>query len=122
MGNNTVDCCHHPGSSNQAADGISHQFMDALKQEGDGHDWSVDLSWVVSAGLVHDIWSTALDDLNLALHSQFVDEPIFLGVIDAMHNINHGKHVRDKRCVRHRMLGYQLEDGCLWRIGDGKST
>jgi hypothetical protein len=82
----------------------------------------VDPSWVASAGLVHDIWSTTLDDSNLALRLRFADEPIFLEVIDAMHNIDHGKRVRDKRRACHCMLGYQLEDGRLWRIRDGKST
>jgi RNase H-like domain found in reverse transcriptase len=31
MGSNIVDCRHRPGSSNQAADGISRQFTDAPK-------------------------------------------------------------------------------------------
>ena len=39
-----------------------------------------------------------------------------------MHNVDHGKRVRDKRRARHRMLGYQIENGRLYRIGDGKST
>jgi hypothetical protein len=29
--------------------------------------------------------------------------------------------VWDKRRAHHCMLGYQIEDGCLYRIGDGKS-
>ena len=72
--------------------------------------------------MVHDIWSTTLDDSNVALCLRFADEPIFLEVINAMHNIDHGRRVRDKHRARHHMLGYQLEDGRLWCIGDGKST
>ena len=75
----------------------------------------------MSAGLVHDTWSTALDDSNAAFCLHFVDE-LILEVIDTMHNIDHGRHVCDKHCAHHRMLGYQLEDGHLWHIGDGKST
>src|ERR1700679_243710 len=52
----------------------------------------------------------------------FANEPVFLDVIDAMNNVDHGKRVRDKCRARHRMLGYQIENGRLYRIGDGKST
>jgi hypothetical protein len=39
-----------------------------------------------------------------------------------MYNLDHGKGIRDKRHTRHHMLRYEIADGKLWRIGDGKST
>jgi hypothetical protein len=73
-------------------------------------------------GLAYDIWTIQLDSEQTALQERFANEPIFLDVIDAMHNIDHGKHVWDKQRARHCILGYQIENGHLYRIGDGKST
>ena len=119
MGHHIVDCRHHPGHLNQAADRISRQFTDSPQRKGNGHEWSVDPSWAVNAGLTYNIWSAQLNDTQTRLHTQFANEPVFLEVIDAMHNIDHGKHVQDKCRARHRMLGYQIEDGRLWHIGEG---
>jgi hypothetical protein len=122
MGHHIVDCRHKPGHLNQAADGISHQFTDNPGRKGDGHEWTVNPSWAANTGLTDDIWPAQLDETQTNLRARFVNEPLFLEVIDAMHNIDHGKRVRDKRRARHRMLGYQIDNGRLWQIGDGKST
>ena len=50
MGHNIMDICHHPGHLNQAANGISCQFMDMPMEKGDGHEWSIDPSWMVNTG------------------------------------------------------------------------
>jgi hypothetical protein len=122
MGHHIVDCRHPPGHLNQAADGIGRQFTDSPWHRGDGHEWTVDPSWAANAGLAYNIWSTQLDETQSSLRARFAKEPVFLEVIDAMHNLDHGKRVRDKCHARHRMLGYQVDDGRLWRIGDGKTT
>jgi hypothetical protein len=122
MGHHIIDCRHRSGHLNQAADGISRQFTDIPQIKGDGHDWTVDPSWEANMGLAYDIWTTQLDREQTALRDRFANEPVFLDVIDAMNNVDHGKRVRDKRRARHRMLGYQIENGRLYRIGDGKST
>jgi len=122
MGHHIIDCRHRPGHQNQAADGISRQFTDSPQMQGDGHDWTVDPGWEANMGLSYDIWTTQLDSEQTNLRERFANEPVFLDVIDAMNNVDHGKRVRDKRRARHRMLGYQIEDGRLYRIGDGKST
>jgi len=82
----------------------------------------VDLAWAANTGLVHDIWTTQLDEAQSSLRARFASEPIFLEVIEAMYNVDHGRRIRDKCRARHQMLGYQIDEGCLWRIGDGKST
>lgn len=56
------------------------------------------------------------------LRARFANEPVFLEVIDVMANIDHGHRIHNKWCAHHRMLGYQIVDGQLWHIGDGKST
>ena len=122
MGHHIIDCRHRPGRENQAVDGISRQFTDSPHIQGDGHDWTVDPSWEANMGLTYDIWTTQLDSEQTSLRERFANEPVFLDVIDAMNNVDHGKRVRDKRRARHRMLGYQIEKGRLYRIGDGKST
>ena len=80
MGHN-VDIHHHPGHLNQATDGISHQFMDMPAEKDDGHEWSVDPSWTVNAGLAYNIWSADVDE-PISIHcAQFKDEPIFAEVM-----------------------------------------
>jgi hypothetical protein len=101
MGHHIVDCRHCPGKQNQAADGLSRQFTDNPKRKGDGHEWTVDPAWAADTGLVHDIWTTQLDEAQSSLRTRFANEPIFLEVIDAMYNVNQGQHVRDKCRARH---------------------
>ena len=50
----------------------------------------VDLAWAANTGLVHDIWTTQLDEAQSLLHARFASEPIFLEVIEAMYNVDHG--------------------------------
>ena len=119
---NIVDIHHRLGHLNQATDGISRQFMDMPAERGDGHEWSVDPSWMVNAGLAYNVWSAGVDDSISQLRSCFSKEPIFAEVIDAMYNLDHGRRIRDKKRARHRMLGYQIQDRKLWRVGNGKST
>ena len=96
--------------------------MDMPAEEGDSHEWSVDPSWTANAGLAYDIWSAEVDDSISQLRTRFSKEPIFAEVIDAMYNLDHGRRIHDKRRARHQMLGYQIQDDKLWRIGDGRST
>ena len=90
--------------------------------KGDGHEWIVDPKWTANAGLTYDIWSAEVDEVTSSLWEQFTNEPIFTEAIDAMYNLDHGKSLCAKRWARHQMLGYQIDGGKLWHIGDGKST
>ena len=101
MGHHIVDCRHRPGKQNQAADGLSRQFTDTPRRKGDGHEWTVDPAWAANTGLVHDIWTTQLDEAQSLLHTRFASKPIFLEVIDAMYNVDHGQRVHDKRWACH---------------------
>ena len=107
---------------NQAADGISCQFTDAPVVKRDGHEWIVKPKWTANVGLTYDIWSAEVDEVTSSLWERFTNEPIFAEVIDAMYNLDHGESLRTKRWARHRMLGYQIDGGKLWHIGDRKST
>lgn len=63
-----------------------------------------------------------LDNSMSVLRERFTDEPIFLQVVDAFLDLDYDKPARDKRRARHRAIGYQLDGGRLWRIGDGRTT
>ena len=127
MGHHIVDCCHRLGHENQAADGISHQFTDTPQVQGDGHDWSVDPSWEANMGLAYNIWTIQLDSEQTALWERFTNEPIFLDVIDAMHNVDHGRtsigcaivcwDIRLKMgvCIELAM-GSPLAQGHVWNV------
>lgn len=102
------------------------QYTDAERVPGDGHEWSVSpdapdrSGWATAAAQVFTV--AAVDEVSEQLRERFAKEPIFLQVIDALWNLDFGKTVREKRRARHRALGYMIEEGKLWRIGDGKTT
>ncbi|KZP12542.1 hypothetical protein FIBSPDRAFT_754729, partial [Athelia psychrophila] len=110
---------------NTAADSLSRQYTGAPKRDDDGHHESVNPDWETQRGLVNDVWTLDTENLDNSisvLRERFADEPIFLQVVDAFMELDHDKPAREKRRARHRAVGYQLDDGKLWRIGDGKTT
>lgn len=50
-----------------------------------------------------------------------MEERVFVEVIDALLELDHGWSLREKRRARHRAEGYLIEDGRLWKLGDAKS-
>ncbi|KAG2120445.1 uncharacterized protein F5147DRAFT_563542 [Suillus discolor] len=105
-----------------AADALSRRMSGQPWKDGDGSTWSVSEDWESAHGLVNDLLH--LDDTDTTiteLKSHFVNEPLFMEVIEAIHNLDSAKSEQDRRRARHRALGYSIEEGRLWRIVDGKS-
>ncbi|KDR76764.1 hypothetical protein GALMADRAFT_50451, partial [Galerina marginata CBS 339.88] len=93
---------------------------------GDGHEWTVSEDWEVRVGLAHDVFGVSEVEegavrAGMALRERFAEERMFVEVIDALLERDHGKGLREKRRARHRAKGYLIEDGRLWKLGDGKS-
>lgn len=63
-----------------------------------------------------------LDNSTSVLCERFTDEPIFLQVVDAFLDLDHGKPAREKQRARYRAIGYQLDGEKLWRVGESKTT
>ena len=57
-----------------------------------------------------------------ALKNRFANERIFLNVIEALAELEHGKSIRERKKAKHRPAGHIIQDGKLWKIGDTKST
>jgi hypothetical protein len=53
---------------------------------------------------------------------RFAKEKIFLTIIDALAELDHGKSIREQKKAKHRAEGYMIENGKLWKIADAKST
>ncbi|KZP25626.1 hypothetical protein FIBSPDRAFT_664054, partial [Athelia psychrophila] len=107
------------------ADGLSRQFTGIPTRAGDGHEVDVSPDWEAEAGIVNDMFGV-FSVANLSeygeLRARFANEPIFAEVIDAFLNLDTGKTVREKWKARHRVMGYFIGDGKLWRLGDGRSS
>ncbi|KAG2059594.1 hypothetical protein BDR06DRAFT_841459, partial [Suillus hirtellus] len=89
---------------------------------GDGSAWSISEDWESAHGLVNDLLHISdTDTATIELKTCFMNEPLFLEVIEAMYNLDNGKSEQDHRRAHHQALGYSIEDGCLWCIADGKS-
>lgn len=102
-----IDIQHQPGTSNTAADGLSCGFMTRERVEGDGSNWTVSEDWEESRGIVQDLLaiesSSQVSTTNMdALQLRFANEPLFLEVIDAIHNLDSDKTIKEKRRARHR--------------------
>ena len=90
-------------------------------EEGDGSQWTVSEDWETSAGLTHDIFyiTNPTAPETLQLQECFKSEPIFLEVIEALLDLDHGKSIRLRKRARHRATEYLIEDNKLWRVAGG---
>lgn len=99
-----IDVRHRPGSTNTAADGLSRSFISREPIAEDGANWTVNEDWESSRGTVQDLFQVALSPLTTStdnpstetLHQRFEKEPLFLEVIDAIHDLDSEKSVVDK--------------------------
>jgi transposase InsO family protein len=121
LGHHIVDIRHRPGKTNKAADGISRQYSGLPQVAGDGHEWTVSEDWEAASGLSHDLFLVAPVPDHEVLLLRFKDEPMYLSIIEALLERDHGKSVRDKKRARHRAKEYMIEGGKLWRVADGRS-
>ena len=122
LAHNIVDIRHKPGRLNVVADGLSRKFINTPTESGDGHEWTVSEDWEERTRLANDILVvqvTQSEAIYCALRERFEGESVFLEVIDSILELDHGKDLRVKKRAKHKAKGYMIEDGKLWRIGDG---
>ena len=122
LAHNIVDVRHRPGRLNVVADGLSRKFVNTPTEQGDGHEWSVSEDWEARTGLSNDIFiidTTQTEAAYSELRTRFADENVFLEVIDAMLELDQGKSLRVRKRARHKAKGYVIEEGKLWKVGDG---
>ena len=119
---NIVDIRHRPGRLNVVADGLSRKFVNAPKEQGDGHEWTVSEDWEARTSLTNDILiiqTTHPESMYNTLRARFINERVFIEVIDSMLQLDHGKSLRVQKRAKHKARGYMIEDGKLWKVGDG---
>lgn len=73
-----------------------------------------------ASGKLH-IFHTTLDNDSTTLRERFADEPPFLQVINTLWDLDKEKTVCETRWAQHRALGYWIDEGKLWCLGDGKT-
>jgi hypothetical protein len=122
LAHNIVDVRHRPGRLNVVADGLSRKFVNTPKEQGDGHEWTVSEDWEARTRLANDILviqTTQPDSTYSALRTRFADEKVFIEVIDSILELDHGQSLRVRKRARHKARGYMIDNGRLWKIGDG---
>jgi hypothetical protein len=121
LAHNIVDVRHRPGRLNVVADGLSRKFINMPTEPGDGHEWTVSEDWEARTKLANDILNVNLtqpESTYSALRERFVNESVFLEVIDSLLELDHGKSLRVRKRAKHKAKNYMIEDERLWRIGD----
>lgn len=112
---------HHSGKSNKAADTLSCMYTGRECTADNGSTWLVCKDWEAGRGIINNLFGIYTDEVISSLCEHFADEPLFLEVVQAITNHNSHKTERECNCMRHQAEGYQIEDGKLWQITDGKS-
>ena len=100
LAHNIVDVRHVPGVTN-IADGLSRQFENTPKSEGDGSEWDVEPDWESGAGLVFGVNYTTVSPTTQSLQDRFATTPLFRDVIEALENIQSGLGLRERKRARH---------------------
>ena len=124
MAHNIVDVWHRPGRLNVVADGLSRKYTNLPKEEGDGHEWTVSEDWEARTRLANDIFvlqPSLLESTYAALRTRFKEEKVFIEVIDSLLELDHGSSLKVRKRAKHKAKGFMVEDGRLWRIGDGSA-
>lgn len=96
--------------------------MNLPKEKGDRHEWTVSEDWEACTGLTNDIFTMQPSQLELtyaALWTCFAEEKVFIEVIDSLLELDHGSSLKVQKRARHKAKGYMIEEGWLWKIGDG---
>jgi hypothetical protein len=99
------------------ADGLSRKFVGVPLTCGDRHKWTICEDWEAHTRLTHVFFHTAEESQYSDLLTRFKDENIFCQVIEALLELDHGTSPRERRCARHHVLDFYLEDGRLWKLG-----
>jgi hypothetical protein len=89
---------------------------------GDGHEWTVGEDWHTNAGLSNDMFQVIPTTEHDKLRVRFAAEPLFMFILDALLELDHGKSPRDQRRARHRAKDFMIEGGKLWRVADGRTS
>ena len=121
MAYNIVDVRHRPGRLNVVADGLSRKYVNLPKERGDGHEWTVSEDWEARTGLAHDIFviqPSQLESTYTALRNRFVEEKVFLEIVDSLLELDHGSDLKVQKRAKHKAKGYMIDQGRLWKIGD----
>ena len=119
---NIVDIHHRPGHLNIVADSLSRKYTSLPKEIGDGHEWTVSEDWEACTGLTNDIFTiqpSQLESTYTALCAYFAEEKVFIEVVDSLLELDHGSSLKVQKQVKHKAKGYMIEEGRLWKIGDG---
>lgn len=119
---NIVDVRHRPGRLNVVADGLSRKYVNAPKEEGDGHEWTVSEDWEARTGLANDIFimqPNQLESTYAALRTRFAEEKVFIEIVDSLLELDQGESLKVRKRAKHKAKGYMIDEGKLWKIGDG---
>ena len=122
LAHNIVDVRHRPGRLNVVADGLSRKYTNLPKERGDGHEWTVSEDWEARTGLTNDLFiiqTSQLESTYAALRARFAEEKVFIEVVDSLLELDHGSSLKVRKRAKHKAKGYMIEEGRLWRIGDG---
>jgi hypothetical protein len=71
------------------------------------------------ANNIFQVQTTQPESTCSALRTRFTKELIFIEVVDSLVGLDHRKSLWVRKRAQHKAKGYMIDEGRLWRVGDG---
>ena len=109
---NIVNVTHVSGTTN-IADGLSRQYEGIPESEGDGSEWTVEPGWERATGIPRDTFMVTPTEEASQLLKCFMDEPLYVQVVEALLNLPSNATVKQCTKAEHRATQYMIDKGKL---------
>jgi hypothetical protein len=84
---------------------------------GDGSKWTISPDIDETIGVAQDLFQVEVSLEAATLKEWFTNKPLFLDVINALLELDHGMKLQERKQAQHQASQYAIEDGWLWLIG-----
>ena len=82
-------------------------------------EWRLGGTYQILTNDIFTIQPSQLESTYAALQTHFAEEKVFIEIVNSLLELDHGSSLKLQKQAKHKAKGYMIEEGQLWRIGDG---